>query len=73
MPADPLGRTTLRDRSDGVRVTYGYDAVGNRLSMGDAVGLTTYTYDASNRPLTVQNPIGVLNSIARRGRPTGAR
>ena len=49
-------RLTLRNRSDGIRITYSYDELGNRLTMGDAVGWTTSTYNALSRPLTVLNP-----------------
>jgi RHS repeat-associated protein len=37
-------------------VTYGYDAVGNRLAMTDTTGLTAYVYDALNRVTSITNP-----------------
>jgi len=35
------------------KVTYTYDAVGNRTSMTDDYGLVSFTYDKGNRLLTV--------------------
>ena len=35
-----------------------FDGVGNRLTMVDWTGTTTYTYDALNRVLTAANPAG---------------
>ena len=35
-----------------------FDGVGNRLTMTDWTGTTTYTYDALNRVLTATNPAG---------------
>ncbi|MFO0819074.1 MAG: RHS repeat-associated core domain-containing protein [Pirellulales bacterium] len=36
-------------------IQYTYDAVGNLLAVADAFSALTYTYDARNRPLTVDN------------------
>ncbi|NIM96034.1 MAG: hypothetical protein GTO18_20225 [Anaerolineales bacterium] len=39
-------------------VTFTNDAVGNRLSMIDGVGTTTWTYDNLNRPIQITDPFG---------------
>jgi RHS repeat-associated protein len=39
--------------------TFGYDAVGNRTSITNALGqATTFTYDGLNRRITERNPLG---------------
>ncbi|MEV5605715.1 FG-GAP-like repeat-containing protein [Streptomyces sp. NPDC052299] len=39
--------------------TYGYDKVGNQITVTDPAGNTTQTdYDAENRPVKVTNPLG---------------
>ncbi len=51
---DALNRRTAISYSDGThRVTFGYDANGNRTSMTDAGGAVTYTYDPEDRLRTV--------------------
>lgn len=65
---DPLGRTTRYDHdnaneltrigySDGTtpHVAYTYTATGQRRTMADGTGTTTYQYDALDRPITVTN------------------
>jgi YD repeat-containing protein len=42
-------------------VTYGYDAAGNRTSMSDGQGSTTYSYDALSRLQSEQRHINALN------------
>jgi len=37
-------------------IVYAYDAVGNRTSMTDPSGVTSYTYDYLNRLISVTNP-----------------
>ena len=46
---DKLNRLTRVDYSDGTYEAYTYDAMGNRLTMTTAAGLTNYEYDSSNR------------------------
>jgi YD repeat-containing protein len=41
---DAFGRTTGQLHPDGTRVTYVYDAAGRMTTMGDATGLTSYTW-----------------------------
>lgn len=43
-------------------VTYGFDANGNRTSMADGTGTTSYTYDEMNRLLSVTSPGAVTVS-----------
>jgi YD repeat-containing protein len=50
-------RTAIIYGSAGQRVDLGYDAVGNRTVMADAAGVTTYVYDALDRPITVTSPL----------------
>jgi len=54
---DALNRLTKRDHPTGTDVTFTYDATGRRLTMTDATGTTTYSYDALGRPLSVAAPI----------------
>ena len=49
--ADPL----FIERGEGCMI---YDADGNITSKTDALGTTTYSYDAANRLLTVNEPLG---------------
>lgn len=49
---DVLDRVTRLSYADGSSVAYTYDADGNLLRRDDAAGATTFTYDATNRPLT---------------------
>jgi len=66
---DPLGQTTTFANdavnrltgitySDGAtpNVSYGYDANGNRSTMGDGSGPTTYSYDELDRLVSVSSP-----------------
>lgn len=55
---DPRGRLHGVSYPDGQVVAYTYDAVGNRLSMQDDLGLTTYVYDAANRLTRKVDPFG---------------
>jgi len=50
-------RTAVIYGSTGGRVDFEYDAAGNRVAMTDTTGVTTYVYDALNRPLTVTSPL----------------
>jgi YD repeat-containing protein len=61
------GTTTLES------FTYTLDPVGNRLSMADADGTTTYTYDALDRILTVTYPSGAPGTVAYTYDPMGNR
>jgi RHS repeat-associated protein len=75
---DPLGQTTSYtydnlNRPTGVSytgtvtpvaVSYTYDADGNRLTMGDGTGTTTYSYDEQDRLLSVMHT--GLSSVAYR-------
>lgn len=49
---DALDRVTRLSYTDGSSVAYTYDANGNLLRRDDAAGVTTFTYDATNQPLT---------------------
>ncbi len=42
--------------ADTTTITNTFDGVGNRLTMVDSTGTTTYTFDALNRVLTATNP-----------------
>lgn len=55
MGYDPAGELTSVSYSDGVTpgVSYGYDPDGNRVSMTDGTGTTSWTYDTFNE-VTVQ-------------------
>jgi RHS repeat-associated protein len=55
---DDLRRLTTIDYSSvgTADVAYGYDANGNRTSMTDGTGATTYVYDESDRLLSVTSP-----------------
>ena len=57
---DALNRRTLLEHWNGTTLvdsaTYTYDAVGNRLSLVDSTGTTSYVYDALNRPSSVTFP-----------------
>jgi RHS repeat-associated protein len=50
-------RTAIIYGSTGQRVDFEYDAVGNRTIMTDTTGVTTYVYDALDRPITVTSPL----------------
>ena len=54
---------------------YGYDAVGNRIEMVDALGTTAYRYDALSRPTAVVDPFGqrVQYTYDAAGRRTGLK
>src|SRR5690554_1140112 len=51
---------TTTYQSDGVTVSYQYDAAGNRVQMVDDVGITTYVYDDFQRLITVTNPFNAV-------------
>ena len=55
---DALNRLTSITYSDGVtpNVSYGYDADGNRTSMIDGTGTTSYVYDEHDRLTSVTSP-----------------
>jgi len=61
------GATTLAS------ITYTMDNVGNRLTMVDSDGVTTYTYDELNRLLTVAYPTGSPASVSYTYDPMGNR
>lgn len=50
---DALNRVAGVTYADGSTVTETYDAIGNRTSMADASGLTTFSYDVLNRIVAV--------------------
>lgn len=43
---------------DPLRTGFGYDAVGNRTSVSNATGTTTYSYDASDQLVSSAGPLG---------------
>jgi RHS repeat-associated protein len=55
---DALNRLTSISYSDGVtpNVTYGYDGNGNRTSMADGTGSSSYAYDEANRLTSTTTP-----------------
>jgi len=57
---DAAGQLTKLEHWDGMilvdTVTYSYDAVGNRLTMVDPTGTTSYAYDDLSRPTSVTFP-----------------
>lgn len=55
---DMLNRLTGIKAAGGVNITLGYDAVGNRTSMSDGSGTSTYTYDGANHLLSRTVPDG---------------
>ena len=67
----PTGRrsptpTTTLNRLTGITypggsVSYAYDEVGNRTTMTDATGVTTYTYDDLDRLTQVAGPNGTVS------------
>jgi RHS repeat-associated protein len=72
---DPANRLTGISYSDGHThaVSYGYDPDGNRTSMSDASGNSTYTYDPLGRLATETNGAGLEISYGYDldGNPTG--
>jgi RHS repeat-associated protein len=56
---DALNRLTGIS-APGLSISYTYDAVGNRLTMTDATGTTTYTYDDLYRVTGVNSPNGSM-------------
>src|SRR5689334_10573974 len=62
---DAADRTTAVQYYHGLNLSYGYDAVGNRLTLDDAkAGRTTYGYDAQNRVTLIWNPFNERTTIA---------
>jgi len=55
-----LDRQTKILYADASQVTFTYDAVGNRLSLVDIQGTTTYAYDNLYRPTNINSPNGSL-------------
>jgi YD repeat-containing protein len=53
---DSLDRVTKITYADTSAISYGYDADGNRTSMADQTGTTTWTYDAQNRQTGKTSP-----------------
>jgi RHS repeat-associated protein len=53
---DNLNRLTTVTYPDATKVSYTYDAVGNLLTATNPAGTTTYTYDANDHVLTVNDP-----------------
>jgi RHS repeat-associated protein len=53
--------------------SYTLDPVGNRLSMTDADGTTSYTYDALDRLMTVSYPTGTPGTVSYTYDPMGNR
>jgi YD repeat-containing protein len=60
MGYDANNRLTSESFTDGQSHGYGYDNVGNRLTMADSTGITTYTYTARNESQSVQVPGGKI-------------
>jgi RHS repeat-associated protein len=63
---DADNRVTAVSYSDGTTpdVSYTYDADGNRLSMTDGTGTTTYTYDADGRLTSTTDGVGATVSYS---------
>jgi RHS repeat-associated protein len=63
--ADRLtGISTVKNAATILSITYTLDNVGNRLTMVEPGGTTTYTYDALNRLLTVSYPVGTPANVS---------
>jgi len=53
---DPIDRVTSIAYADSTSIGYGYDGSGNRTSMTDQTGTTTWGYDARNRQTSKSSP-----------------
>jgi RHS repeat-associated protein len=53
---DLRGRMRSNTKADGTVIAYGVDTVGNRTSITDPHGTTSYTFDPLNRVATMQDP-----------------
>ena len=63
--ADRLtGISTVKSPTTILSITYSLDNVGNRLTMVDGSGTTTYTYDDLNRLLSVDYPSGSPDTVS---------
>jgi len=65
--------TTVRGTTTLSTITYTMDNIGNRLTMVDNDGTTTYTYDELNRLLTVAYPVGSPANVSYSYDPMGNR
>ena len=59
----PSTNHELRARANDLDPIYTYDLNGNRVSMVDPTGLTTYTYDALNRLTSIANNKGFTTAF----------
>jgi RHS repeat-associated protein len=63
--ADRLtGISTVKSPTTILSITYTLDNVGNRLTMVEQSGTTTYTYDDLNRLLSVDYPSGLPDTVS---------
>jgi RHS repeat-associated protein len=72
--ADRLtGLTTMKSATTILSITYTLDNVGNRLTMVEPSGTTTYTYDELNRLESAAYPVGSPASVSYTYDPMGNR